>query len=132
MSVTRTRLTKKTAAVADELRAALAESNKPSKYRNIKVNIDGKKFDSQKEFRRYMVLRDMEAKGEISDLRCQPRYDLVVNGKKVCAYVGDFSYLKGGEEVTEDVKSPYTAKLPEFRLKFKLFHVLMGREIVLV
>lgn len=100
-----------------------------SKYKNRKVSIGGHTFASAKEARRWQELVLLERSGQISELRLQPRYKLVVEGFKVCDYVGDYSYLENGEEVTEDVKSPYTRTLPVYRLKFKLFKALMGREI---
>lgn len=103
------------------------------KYRNQPVIIDGHRFASKLEARRYGELRLLERAGEIRDLRIQPRYDLVVNGVKVGTYVADFAYLdKTGTPVTEDTKSEATARLAVFRLKAKLFRALFRREVVVV
>lgn len=103
---------------------------KGRKYRNTPVVIDGHRFASKAEGRRYSELKLLERAGEIRDLRLQPRYDLAVNGHKVCAYVGDFAYLtKSGEPVTEDTKGVETR---DFKIKAKLFRALMGRDIVIV
>lgn len=113
--------------------AALKAAVKTSKYRSQRTEVDGISFMSKKEAGRYCELKLLQKAGEISDLKCQPRYDLIVNGQKVCAYVGDFSYLtRDGSPVTEDTKSAFTAKLETFRVKAKLFRALMGREIVIV
>ena len=101
----------------------------PSKYLNRKVTVDGIQFDSAKEARRWQELKLLERGGLISDLTRQKRHKLIVEGKLICAYLGDFDYVENGEQVTEDVKSPFTRKLPVYRLKSKLFSALMGRDI---
>ena len=64
-----------------------------------------------------MFLRDLEAKGVIRDLRRQVRYGLHVEGIKIGTCIPDFEYIvaKTGKQITEDVKSFRTAKLPLFR-----------------
>ena len=51
-----------------------------SKYKAKKCVIDGIKFDSLKEGRRYRALKLLERAGEVQNLELQPRYDLIVNG----------------------------------------------------
>lgn len=103
---------------------------KPRKYRNTPTEVDGRRFDSKKEARRYVYLKALEREGEISALILQPRYPLIVNGLHVCVYVGDFEYRDAaGRTVTEDAKG---VKTPEFILKAKLFHALYGREVQIV
>lgn len=103
----------------------------PSKYRNQPTEIDGIRFASKKEARRYQDLMLLERAGEIANLVRQPRYPLTVNGLHVCTYVGDAEYaeVKSGRTVTEDTKGVLT---PEFKLKAKLFHALYGREVTIV
>lgn len=84
-----------------------------SKYGNRKTEIDGIVFDSKREARRYTILKAMLSAGEISDLKCQPKFELqpayTRRGKKVRAitYKPDFSYIRtaDGAHVVEDVKS---------------------------
>lgn len=92
-----------------------------SKYKNKKVEtaVDGK-FDSQKEYKRWKKLKELEAEGKITHLEKQVRFDMFVNGFKVCAYIADFSYMQDGKQVVEDVKSDFTRKDPVYRLKNKL------------
>ncbi len=101
-----------------------------NKYGNKPTTIDGVRFASKKEAKRYGQLLLLQRAGEIAGLKLQPRYPLMVNGEKVCVYVGDFEYTDGRslEFVTEDAKG---VKTPEFKLKAKLFRALYGREIVL-
>jgi hypothetical protein len=75
---------------------------RPSKYRNKPTIVDGIKFQSAKEARRYSELKLLEKYGQISELKRQVRYKLV----QVVTYVADFEYFDvlKGEKVTEDVK----------------------------
>lgn len=95
-----------------------------SKMGNIKTFVNGLKFDSQKEAKRYQELRLLELAGKIELLHCQPKFPMVINERKICTYIADFRYQLNGELVIEDVKSAFTAKLPVFRLKQKLFEAL--------
>ena len=98
----------------------------PAKYRAIPVVIDGHRFPSKKEGKRYGELKLLEQAGKISDLKLQPPFDLHVNGVKVCFYKGDFSYVENGVRVIEDVKG---VKTPMYRLKRKMMRAEYGIEI---
>ena len=89
---------------------------------NKPIVIDGIKFHSTKEGKRYLELRAMEEKGEISLLRRQYPLILIEKSKygRQIKYVADFTYLQNGIVVVEDVKSPYTAKNPIYRLKKRM------------
>lgn len=100
-----------------------------TKYNNKKTIYLGIQFDSIKEANRYQVLLYMERAGLIRNIELQPRYDLVVNGKKCGFYKADFRYEKNtGETVVEDVKSPAT-KTPVYMLKRKLVKAIYGLDI---
>lgn len=92
-----------------------------SKYRAIKEIVDGFTFASQKEARRYGQLKLLVRAGQIQDLQLQPRFPLIVNGKKVCTYVGDFSYTEDSKRVIEDTKGFRTR---EYIIKYKLLKAL--------
>lgn len=97
---------------------------RPAKYGNKRVEIDGHKFASKKEGRRYTELRLLERAGEISGLKLQPRFPLRVFGKLICTYVADFQYLeKDGRVVVEDAKGFRTR---EYINKAKLFEAVIG------
>lgn len=100
---------------------------KRAKYRAVPVIFGGIRFASKREARRYAVLKLLEAARQITDLECQPRYPLEVNGTLVCTYVADFSYRKNGRLVVEDCKG---FKTPVYRLKAKLFKATHGIEIL--
>lgn len=48
-----------------------------NKYKANRKKIDGHKFASLKEASYYLKCKDMLAKGEITDLKLQPRYELL-------------------------------------------------------
>lgn len=99
---------------------------KYSKYRNKKVIIDGIKFDSIKESKRYLELKMLEKANEINNLKLQPKFILQEsfekNGKKYreIIYIADFEYfdIKKGKWIIEDVKG---MKTDVYKIKKKLF-----------
>ncbi len=114
---------------ATEFRAMT--QSKPSKYGNEPVWIDGIRFDSRAEGKRYCQLKLLQAAGEIAELELQPKVKLTVNGVQVCTYIGDFRYwhVHSKKRVTEDVKGIETK---DFKIKAKLFRAVFGHDIVLV
>lgn len=111
------------------------------KYGNSKVEYDGITFDSKRERDRYIVLKDAAAKGIITDLQCQPKWELLPTmykevvihlktkdkivqqvDQKSVTYKADFSYIKNGELVVEDVKISEYLLPKEFILKEKMMY----------
>ena len=107
------------------------------KYKNTKVEYDGRTFDSKKEMYRYHDLKIMERAGEIKDLECQKVYVLIPSvklsgrNKPPLRYSSDFSYVqtKDGKTIVEDVKGAYTAKLEAYRMRKHLMMFVHGIEI---
>ena len=104
-----------------------------SKYGNKKTTVDGITFDSKWESERYLYLKSLEKAGRIKDLELQPRYNILVNDQKICAYVADFKYNKENadgiwEHIVEDAKGVET---PEFKIKKKLMKAVFDIEIYL-
>jgi len=95
-----------------------------SKYHNTPVTLDGIKFASQAESRRYSELLLREIAGEIHNLRVHPSYLLQTGFKRdgktyqPITFVADFEYVEEGKVIVEDVKGVVT---PTFRIKEKLF-----------
>lgn len=119
------------------------------KYRNKKIVLDGIRFDSKKELRRYHELLFQQKAGMISGLERQKKFVLIPTqrepdiigarggkhpGKvieKECAYIADFVYQVQGQTVVEDVKgyrmgSAYTV----FTIKRKLMLERYGIRIL--
>jgi hypothetical protein len=109
-----------------------------TKYRAIKTEVDGQRFDSKAEARRYSELRLWEKAGEIKDLRCQRafvlapgvKFDGESRAKPPLRYVADFCYQEWRVDrwhtVVEDVKGVQT---PLFRAKRHLMKHLFGIDI---
>lgn len=120
-----------------------------NKYKNKKVIIDGMEFDSKKEARRWVILKELEKHRQISNLQRQVKYILIptqrepdtvgprggtVKGKileRECAYIADFSYFdeRTKEMVVEDSKGFRTA---DYKLKRKMmlyFHGIRVKEV---
>lgn len=117
-----------------------------SKYRAKKVVVDGITFDSKKEGMYYLKLKEMEKKGEISNLRLQVPYELlpalyhdeVVHLKtkdkvvrklvqRAVHYVADFVYEKDGNDIVVDTKG---MRLSDYKLKKKMMRAILGIEII--
>jgi hypothetical protein len=99
-----------------------------SKYRNVPVSVDGERFDSKKEARRYCDLVLLQRAGEIRNLQRQVPLVIDVNGQRVCEYRADFEYDERQPDgswarVTEDVKGVRTAL---YGLKAKLVKAVHG------
>lgn len=99
-----------------------------SKYRNKRTIVDGIKFASKAEANRYGVLKILEKGGKIVHLKLQPRYPFLINGVKVCSYVGDFEYFDKDLQrwVLEDVKGHRTR---DYVIKKNLMKACFGRDI---
>ena len=96
-----------------------------NKYRAKKVTVDGIEFDSRREANRYSELLAMQQAGLISDLYCQPEFEIIPKcGKERSAkYHADFSYTDNatGQKAVEDVKSRAT-KTKDYILRRKLMN----------
>ncbi|GAA0767009.1 MULTISPECIES: DUF1064 domain-containing protein [Bacteria] len=93
-----------------------------NKFGAKRTEIDGIKFDSIGESKRYLVLKARLERGLISDLRLQKSYALTNpnTGMKYGRYIADFVYFENGQEVVEDFKSKITASQPIFKYKKKM------------
>lgn len=96
------------------------------KYHAKPTEIDGIRFASKKEGRRYQELKLLEMAGEIENLELHPSFKIEVNGEKVCRYIADFRYREKGREIVEDAKGVRT---PVYILKRKLMKAVHGIEI---
>ena len=97
---------------------------KKNKCNNKKVTINGIKFDSKLESKRYIFLKHKEDIGEISNLElqtkiiCQDKFK-DRDGKSIreILYRPDFEYIRDGEKVIEDAKG---FVMPLFKIKMKM------------
>jgi len=111
-----------------QYRQFIGNYTKQNKYHNKKVEYDGIKFDSIKEKNRYIGLKQLERLGVIQNLQRQVPYLLIdtikYKGKTYpkTKYYADFQYtdVKSGRTIVEDVKSEITRKDKIYRLKIKM------------
>ncbi|OQA21245.1 MAG: hypothetical protein BWY63_01327 [Chloroflexi bacterium ADurb.Bin360] len=95
-----------------------------SKFNAKATTVDGIRFDSQAEARRYGQLQALQAAGAISGLKVHPVYLLQpgfthgLTTERAIHYEGDFEYREHGAVIVEDVKGMET---DVFKLKRKLF-----------
>lgn len=123
---------------------------KRSKYKNKKIVNEYGKWDSKKEYNRWLFLKEAEKQGLISNIRRQVTYELIPSIKeeyiehlktkdkvkermvqRPITYTADFVYTKDGKDIAEDVKaSPNMAALDKaFLLKEKIFRWKFGYPI---
>lgn len=125
-------------------------ANRP-KYGNKRVEWQGISFDSKKEMQRYLVLKDAQENGVISDLQLQPKWELIPKitetyvkhlktKDKICErtvmlpihYTADFSYIKDGELIVEDVKSSPLLLSRDVPLRLKMMKYFHDIDVRLV
>lgn len=126
------------------------ELNMYNKYGNRKTQTpDGEVFDSNKEAKRWTILKLLEGAGEITDLRRQVKYDLIPpqyegvpkytkSGQRIkdklvlvereVSYIADFVYFdkRLNQTIVEDVKG---MKTKEYVIKRKLMLYFHGIRI---
>lgn len=99
---------------------------KPNKYRNVRVRVAGRWFDSKKEANQYLAFLQMKSQGKIRKVDCQP---LIIFPCGV-TFRPDFKVIDNrGREVYYDVKSPITRQNPAYRIKLKLLSYFFPRTI---
>ena len=99
-----------------------------SKYKAVKTIVDGMKFDSKKEAKRYQELKLLEQSNEIKELQLQVPFILIDKSEygRVIKYIADFVYIRDGKKVVEDCKGFRT---DVYRLKKRLFEEKYKTEI---
>lgn len=101
-----------------------------SKYKAIPTeSSDGQKFRSHLEATYYNRLKLLVTGGQLTKFEREVRFELIVNGVMVCAYVCDFIlYYPDGRVEWVDCKSQAT-KTPVYSIKKKLMFACHGIEL---
>lgn len=94
---------------------AAAATPKTSKYRNVKIVIDGEKFDSKREANHWHLLKLREKAGEIYHLQRQVPFDLLCptdvslgETAVVAQYIADMTYMEQTQRHVVDTKGVRT------------------------
>ncbi len=104
---------------------------KRHKYGAHATTVDGVRFASKKEAKRYGELHLLVQAGKIQDLELHPAYELHTNGVRVGKYTADFRYfdLENLCLVVEDVKSRAT-KTTAYRLRKRMVEAEYGIKVM--
>ncbi len=107
-----------------------------NKYGNEPTHINGLKFDSKKEARRWQELQLLQRAGKICELERQVPFELARSVKYTGAkratpalrYVADFTYFEnfGARYTVEDAKG---VKTSAYRIKKHLMFAVHGIEV---
>ena len=105
-----------------------------TKYRAIKTEVAGIKFDSKREAVRWQELNYLQRAGHISDLKRQVPIELVpgvklhgeTRARPAIRLVVDFRYIENGATVWEDTKGMET---PASRMKRHMAKALCGVDV---
>lgn len=102
-----------------------------SKYGSKPTVVDNIRFHSMKEANCYCTLKRLLRTNKITDLECQPSYQIVLNGIRICKVILDFRYkeLPSKKVIIIDVKGHDTAMS---KLKRKLVQAQYGIEVILL
>jgi hypothetical protein len=109
--------------------------HKKHKFNAKKTEVDGIKFASKKEAKRYSELKLLASQGKITDLKLQPVFELIPSFKcdnktiRRIKYIADFYYCQNGVEVVEDCKGFRTEV---YKIKKKLFLYKYGHKYKLI
>lgn len=97
---------------------------KRMKYRNVPTVVNGIKFQSKREAKRYQRLLLLQKAGDVVKIELQVKYELVVNSEKICAYIADFRVTWASGNITvEDAKGFAT---PVYKIKRALMKAIYG------
>lgn len=107
------------------------------KFNNEILKVGNLKFDSKKEYERYLELSLLQGQGKISDLKLQVKFTLAPSvkfknekrAKPALRYYADFTYVKDGQLIIEDTKSEITRENADYRIKKHLMMSVLGLEI---
>lgn len=101
-----------------------------NKYGARKVTRGGKTYHSALEADDALWLQTLERDGELSELKEQVRFRIIVNGQHVVDSIVDFQFVYNGKTIWYETKGFPT---PEYRIKRKLIEILIpSNEVYLV
>lgn len=92
-------------------------------YNSKETVLDGIKFASIGEAKRFSDLKLLQHAGEIKELAPHPSFDLIINDIKIGKYTSDYYYIrtKDDQEIVEEYKG---FKTPVYNLRVKVFQAL--------
>jgi hypothetical protein len=116
----------------------IVNKSKSSKFGNVKVEIDGHKFDSRKESEFYGSLKIKKQAGLIKNFKMQVPYNIVVNNIHIANYFLDFEVENKDGTIEyidikgKDKKTNKFIKTGVFALKKRLVEAIYGIKISMI
>jgi hypothetical protein len=116
----------------------IINKSKSSKFGNVKVEIDGHKFDSRKESEFYGSLKIKKQAGLIKNFKMQVPYNIVVNNIHIANYFLDFEVENKDGTIEyidikgKDKKTNKFIKTGVFALKKRLVEAIYGIKISMI
>lgn len=113
----------------------VVNKTKSSKFNNVKSEIDGHTFDSNKESEFYGSLKLKKKAGLIKDFKMQVKYDIVVNNIHIANYFLDFLVVNNDDTIEyidikgKDSKTNKFIKTGVFALKKRLVEAIYNIKI---
>jgi hypothetical protein len=103
----------------------------PRKFSNVRVEHNGRKFDSKLECSRWQDLQTLQTLGAIRDLQAQVKFPLMVGDTMIGMYIADATYfdIQANRKIVEDSKGALTTM---FKWKAKHFRAQYGFDITIV
>ena len=95
-----------------------------NKYKNKKVKLNGRTFDSKAESEFYQMLIYHKI-----NFKCQAKYEIRVNNILICNYYADFVVEAKNKQYVVDVKGYQTR---EFVIKRKLMKAVYGIDVLVI
>ena len=117
----------------DEL-PTVQRSKPRNKFNAVPREIDGIKFDSQREARLYLECKARQQAGEITGLRTHVRFSLFdpggkCRGEHIGTYRCDFLWFEGAQMIVADAKSEPTRKQRDWPRTKSLMKMCWGIEV---
>ena len=123
---------------AEDFQAKFGAKKKPAKYRNTKVSKPEGIFDSKLEYKHWLLLKERERLGEITQLKRQVKYELQEkftdncgNNVRSIEMIIDFEFQENGKLIAADTKGVATdlwlVKAKLFRKKFPLVYLRISK-----
>ena len=102
-----------------------------NKFNAKKVEQDGYRFDSRKEWKRYTDLTLLKHLGDVREFRVHPAYELHVNGQRIGKMTLDFYVVWANGEVTwEDCKGGRATKTEAYSLRKRVFEACHAPAVI--
>lgn len=118
---------------AAEYRAGKSKAEKPRKFRNEPIVVDGRRYASKREAAYCEELIQLEKAGKIGGLELQKRFELLgPTGEVICVYVADAAFWDHERDRFRVIDVKGAPETEAFKLKRKMMRAFKGIEVEVV